>query len=399
MIDSKTAIKIIQDTSPKTRELESIHIQKANKRFLAEDIVATREQPPFDRVMMDGIAIQVSSNNLSLNILDHYKIEGTQAAGHPQLSLASNSGCIEVMTGAMLPVNCNCVIPYENINIENKQASIIDKEVAPFQNIHPQGSDYIQGEVLVKKGFSISSPIAAVIASQGKSQVKVYKLPKVAIITTGTELVDLDHEVAAYQIYMSNSYAIEQELKNQGMQEVEKVHIDDNEEITRQKIQECLNKFDTIILTGGVSKGKFDYVPKTLCELGVEKHFHKIKQRPGKPMWYGSFKNKQIFALPGNPVSSLVCLRKYVIPALKPTASKIKKVKLNQEIQFSKDFTLYKPVKVINTINGDMVAEPINSNSSGDFYSLGLSDGFIELPAEEKVFKAGETFNYYPWGN
>ncbi len=395
MIQVSEAHKLIQDsTSIAQKEIVSVAI--SNKRILAEDIFATRNQPPFNRVAMDGIAIDSKSVELEFNI------EGVQAAGAKQLSLSSSENCIEVMTGATLPLGCDCVIPYEKTTIDQdkKTAKIEKSSIALMKNIHSEASDYKEGEIVLKKGTMITSPVCAIIASQGKSEVSVYKTPKVIIISTGSELVELDKPIEPYQIYMSNSYAIESELKSYGLTDIARLHIPDNPEETQRQIKHALENYDILILTGGVSRGKFDYIPGTLDKLGVKKLFHKIKQKPGKPMWYGSFENKQIFALPGNPVSCLVCLRRYVIPALDQSLGKNVTPhygELQSTIEFKRDFTLFASVSATSFTDGRLLLFPISSNGSGDFYAIGQSTGFIELPPEPKIFKPGEIFQYYSW--
>lgn len=395
MISVSEASQIIKSTCPE-RQTEFIDLELAHKRILAQQILSSREQPPFNRVAMDGVAI-----NFNGKVLDNYNIEGVQAAGSPQLELKNNKNCIEVMTGSILPKNCNCVIQYEKTEISGGVVTLDVESLSDFQNIHSKGADYKAKEVILEKDLIITSSISAIIASQGKRKVEVYKSPKIAIISTGSELVELDQEAKDYQIHMSNSYAIEHELKNHDINNTTRIHITDDKDSTHQKIEECLNQYDILILTGGVSKGKFDYVPETLAKLGVEKHFHKIKQKPGKPMWYGTFKNKQIFALPGNPVSSLVCLRRYVLPSLlsgsDATISGTPCV-LADDITFKRAFTLFAPIKISINEKGEQVGTRIKTNGSGDFYSLGKSSGFLELPENLEVYKKGEVYTYYSWG-
>jgi molybdopterin molybdotransferase len=395
MITVEEAQKIIIDTTSRAKT-QKVPISQSNQRVLAEDIYASRNQPPFDRVTMDGIAINSES------MTTEYIIQGVQAAGQPQLELINKSMCIEVMTGAVLPQNTDCVIPYENIKIERdtKTAKVDIEDIISMNNIHKQSSDYKEGDLLVKTGTVITSPVCAVIASQGNSSVTVYKLPTIAIISTGSELIDLDQQVLPYQIFMSNSYAIESELKRFGINNIKKIHIPDNKKETESQIQEALNEFDIIILTGGVSKGKFDYIPDTLTELGVKRNFHKVSQKPGKPMWYGTKENKQVFALPGNPASCLVCLRRYVIPALEKQTNKKSAptfCRLKKQITFKKNFTLFAAVKAEFNTNGNLEAEPVINNGSGDFYAVGQSTGFIELPPDQEIFSKDEIFPYYSW--
>lgn len=396
MISSQKALEIVLSTTPE-REIEEKHINKCVGSILAENIYAKRNQPPFNRVAMDGIAIHYNSQE---SILDSYTIEGVQAAGSPQLELKDQKGCIEVMTGAMLPAGCNTVIPYERTTIENGKASINLDSIEEWQNIHKMGSDYKKDELLIKKHTKITAPVKAVIASQGSSKVSVFKTPAIAIVSTGSELVEQDSPVEDYQIYMSNNHAIDHELKAYGLNDNHLIHISDSKDETEKILKSCLEKYDIIILTGGVSKGKFDFVPDALLKLEVEKHFHKIKQKPGKPMWYGTYKNKQVYGLPGNPVSCLINLNRYVLPALNKSCGATSKsyyATLDEDVTFKKDFTLFKPVTIQSDRSGHLIATPVKSNGSGDFYSLSLSDGYLELPAESSTFDKGTTYKFFPW--
>ena len=395
MISVNEAIKKILDTTPLT-PTEKVNICEINKRVLSQKIIATRDQPPFNRVAMDGIAINIKYKNKI-----EFKIEGIQAAGAKQLELKNTENCIEVMTGASLPSNTNCVIRYEDTEIVDGIAKIQPNlNLYEYKNVHTQGSDYKENDELIASNTMINSTHIAIIASQGTSEVEVYKRPKIAIISTGDELVELNKKVEPHQIYLSNSYAIANLLKEFNFVDVSRHHIIDEFEKTKSQIEKIKSENDILILSGGVSMGKFGYIPKALNELGVKKHFHKIKQKPGKPMWYGTDENsKQIFALPGNPVSCLVCLRRYVIPSLFKRlnlTSDMHKVILTEPVSLKKEMTLFKAVSVKN-LKANLSATPLISNGSGDFNSLARSTGFIELPAEKTDFPAGEALNYFSW--
>lgn len=393
MIEVEDAIKIILETTPRRKSHPRV-ITDINHHTIAQKILSQRDQPPFDRVAMDGIALNSKSSLLER------KIEGVQAAGDPALSLKDPNNCIEAMTGAPLPIGCDSVIPYENIEIKDGVAKIKSDDLTSYNNIHRRGVDYLAQTEILDKDRAIHSPLVAIIASQGSSNVECYALPKICIISSGNELVQLDRPIEEHQIYTSNSYAIEHELKNFGITEISKIHIPDNSETTERIIEDELEKNDILILTGGVSKGKFDYIPTALEKAGLEKKFHKIKQKPGKPMWYGVKNEKQVFALPGNPVSCLTCLRRYVIPSINYSIHKEEKAiygQLTKAIHFKKEFTLFAPVSANYTKNGILELTPLEHNGSGDFYSLGNSDGFIELPAKRSEFTKGEAYQYFPW--
>lgn len=397
MISVSEAENIINSNLLKIKTVET-EITKSYKNILKENILSDREAPPFDRVTMDGIAINFASWKEGNN---SFKIQDTQKAGDPQITLKNKNECIEVMTGTGLPFGCNCVIRVEDISIVNNIAHIKDGlKIELEQNIHKKGSDYQAEQILVEKDTEILATHIGVFASVGKSRVIVADKPSVAIISTGDELVDLDLEIQPHQIRMSNSYALKSALKNEGFEKTKIFHIIDNKSILREKLENILNNFDVIILSGGVSMGKFDFIPEILEELKVKMLFHKISQRPGKPFWFGiSTDNKPVFALPGNPVSTIVCFYRYVVNYLKLSLGyKLNQdyINLAEEYNFIPAMTCFLPVKVKNE-KGILKGYPIQTNTSGDYASLVHSDGFIELKADETVFPLGYTAPFYSW--
>lgn len=379
-------------------ETEETTLELSYGKILREVIKADREQPPFDRVAMDGIGIKYESFEQGLKV---FSIQDTQRAGSPSLTLKNSDFCIEVMTGAVLPEGCDCVIKVEDITVENNIATLKDDLVLEkFQNIHKRGSDHPADIVLIEEGVSILPTHIAVAASVGKSTLKVNKIPSIAIISTGDELVPVTSEVKPYQIRMSNSHSINSALLAKGYNKNTIFHLVDDQKVLAEKLADILANFDILILSGGVSMGKFDFIPSILGDLGVKEIFHKIKQKPGKPIWFGKSKNKQpIFALPGNPVSSIVCFYRYVMPYLNE-ATGIKNL-LTSEVILTEDckvkgMTAFLPVK-IESSKGVLKATPVKNNGSGDYYSLVHSDGFIELSGEQDFYPKDSNVKFYSW--
>lgn len=374
-------------------------IEDSIGKVLKEDIFADREQPPFDRVTMDGIAINYES---IINEKKSFKIQGVQGAGQHPMQLQDSNNCIEIMTGAVLAIGTNCVIKIEDIDIKDNIASI--KENINLQmgmNIHTKGSDYSKDEILIKSGTIINSTHIAVFASIGKSLVKVSKSPKTAIVSTGDELIDLENKnIEPYQIRMSNSYVLKSVFKRLDFKDIEVFHLKDDYETLKSEFEKILDSFDLIVITGGVSAGKFDFIPQIMSDLNVKNIFHKIAQRPGKPLWFGKRNdNKTVFALPGNPVSVMICMYRYLIPFLKKS-SVLRNINQSQAL-ISKDFLNNKPLNFfpsvkIKNIDGFLYADIINSNNSGDFFSISYTDGFIELE-KDREYKKGDLVSYYSW--
>jgi len=373
--------------------IEKVDLPTALNRVLAQTIVADRDFPPFDRVAMDGIAIRHDQFKQGQRT---FEVEGTAAAGEPVKSLIEKSHCMEVMTGAPLPNNTDTVIRYEDIEIKNQQAKILVQEIAAGQNIHRQAQDAKKNQVLLDVGTMISPSEIALMASVGNVSVNVMSRPKAAIVSTGDELVGIETEPLAHQIRRSNSYALQAGLSSVGC-ESDLFHIPDKKEKIALELKSILQQYDLLILSGGVSKGKFDFIPDVLGELGVTKHFHKVNQKPGKPFWFGSVNNKTVFALPGNPVSTYMCFFRYIKPwLLKSWKQSLPKEYgiLSQDFQFKSDLTYFLQVTVTNE-HGQLMATPVPGGGSGDFANLKEVDAFMELPAEISSFKKGKAFPLY----
>jgi molybdopterin molybdotransferase len=383
--------------------VEEIDFINATGRILKETIVADRDFPPFDRVSMDGIAVAAEVFNKGQRT---FKIEGVQAAGSPQLQLKDSVNCIEAMTGAMLPKGCDVVIPYELLTIENGKAQVNLDEIKYFQNIHPKGFDKKVGAVLIAENTKISPAEIGVLATVGKATVKVGKQPKVMIVSTGNELVDVTETPAEHQIRRSNVYTLVSLLENLKIK-ADTAHILDDKQVLKLKIEAFLNEYDVLLFSGAVSKGKFDFIPEVLTELGVEKLFHQVKQRPGKPFWFGvkpanqnnnsttlNQQNKVVFAFPGNPVSTFVNCLKYFHPWYCKSAdlnSENQYAVLAEDFYFKPNVTYFLQVK-LSQKEGVLLATPVSGKGSGDLANLVAADAFLELPDDRTDFKKGECF-------
>lgn len=370
---------------------EQVSFDKALGRILKEDIKADREMPPFDRVSMDGIAIKTSVFESGKRT---FKIEGVQAAGSEQLTLLNNDHCLEAMTGAMLPLGTDAVIPYELISINDNLATINTEDVKHFQNIHKQGLDRKKNEILIAENFKITSAEVGVLATVGKTKVKVARNPKIAIVSTGDELVDVDQAPRPFQIRKSNVHSLVALLKEDGI-ESDSYHLPDNKSALTQKIQSLLEEYDVLMFSGAVSKGKFDYLPEILDHLGVKKLFHKVQQRPGKPFWFGKKGKTTVFAYPGNPVSTYVSCLRYFFPwlhySLKGEIEAPSYAVLDRDFVFKPALTYFLQVRLKNE-SGLITASPIAGNGSGDLANLTQNDAFMELPSDRSEFKKGEVF-------
>jgi molybdopterin molybdotransferase len=345
---------------------------------------------------MDGIAIKFSAFQKGIR---SFTITAIQAAGETPVDITDENECIEIMTGAALPSTADTVIRYEDVEIKEGVATVKCESVKQRQNVHGRGTDKKQRERVAIAPQRITPAVISLAASIGKVLLPVRKTPRIVIISTGDELVDVDETPSPFQIRRSNNYTIKAALRKYVI-EVDSVHIPDDLEITRQQVRRCIEEYDVILLSGGVSMGKFDYVPQALQELSVEKLFHKVQQRPGKPFWFGAHPGGAlVFAFPGNPVSTFMCLHRYFIPWLKAslgeTAPAYLHAILNEDVTFNRPLQYLMLVKITVSDTGQLLATPVDENGSGDFTSLLQADAFMELPSEKSTFKKGEIYKLW----
>ena len=411
MISVENALQTILD-SAQNFGVEEIPFLQSVGRILKENIVADRDFPPFNRVSMDGIAIDFSSFKKGQR---SFNVEGIQAAGSEQITLQNSENCIEVMTGAVLPKNTNAVIRYEDVIIENSAATIQIKGVFDLQNIHQKGKDGKVGDILIQENTIISAAEIGVLATVGKSNVKVTKQPKIIIVSTGDELVGVDEIPLEHQIRRSNVFTLVSLLEKLKISS-ETDHITDDKPILKEKIKTYLEEYDVLLFSGAVSKGKFDFLPEVLNELGVEKLFHRVAQRPGKPFWFGISdalgfseqdvyqdadkrsenkckKNTIVFAFPGNPISTFVNCLAYFYPWYYKSVGieqQEENAILSEDVSFKPNLTYFLQVKLSYRF-GHLIATPISGNGSGDLASLVKTDAFIQLPNDKNEFKKGEN--------
>lgn len=378
---------------------EYIPYEHALGRILAEDLIADRDLPPFDRPTVDGIAIRHSSYEKGNR---SFVIKAVQSAGEPSVAIDLEEECIEIMTGAALDHTVDTMIRYEDISIDSGIAKVnIDSKKG--QNIHLKGKDKKEGEILVKAHQIITPAIIGIAASIGKTRISVKKLPNIIIISTGDEMIRPEKIPSPFQLRRSNGITVQSVLKKYNI-DADTLHLDDHYEEIKKELIRCIDEYDVLLMTGGVSMGKFDYLPQVCEELGIEKLFHKIKQRPGKPFWFGKTRNKKlIFAFPGNPVSVFMCLHRYFIPWLK-TSLEIREdsyqfAVLQNDIDFQFPLQYFAQVKLKVNESGQLTAESVNTNGSGDFSHLAETDAFIELPLEQNYFKKGEVYKTWKYND
>jgi molybdopterin molybdotransferase len=399
MLEPQSAEKLIAEHLV-CLPIESLPVGQCAGAVLRENIYAERDHPPFDRVAMDGVALCSGAATAGRR---RFKLQATQAAGDPPTVLNAAENCIEVMTGAVLPGGCDTVVPVERVRSADGYVEIENGSgTVAWGNVHRRASDRTQGALLLAAGSLLHAPEIAVAASAGMARVRVSSQPAIVVVSTGNELVEPGDPIAPHQIRRSNAYAVAAALRQRGFARVADDHLPDDAALLRQQLRLHLNTHEVLVLSGGVSAGRFDLIPKVLEEIGVRCVLHGIAQRPGRPMWFGiSGQGRAVFALPGNPVSTLVCLVRYVIPALYAAmglpANGCERIALAAPIEWTPRLTGFMPVRISHDDWARPWATPCATNGSGDFASLALTDGFIELPPGPADFAKGYVARLFRW--
>lgn len=388
MISVPEAAMLISESVPAPLS-ESVALSAATGRILLKDIHAERDMPPFDRVMMDGYAFKWSEF-----LPAKLQIEDIALAGHPTPTLEKESACIEVSTGAPLPGGCDVVVPVEDCIVDGECICLREGvKIEKGKFIHARGSDGLAGRKVLSQGTCLGPAELSVLASEGVSEFSVGIVPRICIVTTGDEVVLDGGPVLPHQIRGSHAAALCSLFSVFSGIGICHSHARDDEKILAATLQKALEESDILIITGGVSKGKKDLVPDILNGLGVKEKFHRVAQRPGKPLWFGKMGTKLVFGLPGNPVSALVCSRRYVFPVIEQAMgrkeSSAKRVCVPQGVEVLSGMARFTPVVVSDS---HYATAPFYT--SGSLHDLTGTAGFIEVPAGGEE---GDDYDFYSW--
>lgn len=373
---------------------ETVELEVALGRVLAEEVLADRDYPPFNRAAMDGYAFRVAEFDPQKAFI----MVGTLLAGQTWEAPIPKGHCLKIMTGAPTPPELDALIQVEQAEVLSDGKTVSFPAATPkrWQNIAQKGEDCRENDSLFNQAMVLGPTEIATLAVLGKKTVTVTRAPKVAIFSTGDELIPVGQPVSPFQIRDSNAYALLAFFQQLRIPVARREIVKDQPEALHKALAEVMG-YDIVILSGGVSMGDADHVPKVLLELGVQKIFHKVKLKPGKPFWFGkSDKGAAVFALPGNPLSCQVCFKLFIEPYVRqisglgvrfpPTTPlqsfRAKKVKLDE----------YFPVRLEN---GHIV--PLSFNGSGDISSTIGSTGIALHPAESGDLEDGTLVKYVAW--
>lgn len=377
--------------------LESVPLDAALGRVLGEPVRCDRDLPPFDRVTMDGIAIRYQEAVRSWHSL------GVQFAGDRPREIHAPDQCVQVMTGTRLPHGADTVIPVEWLGGAERNPELASAfAVEPGQCVHLRGSDCCAGDCLIPAGTVLGGAALSLCASVGMTQLQLTRLPRVAFVSTGDELVDVGQTPAHDSIRRSNDRLVAGECAKLGIALHRNLHLPDDPERIREALQTLQTEVDLIVVSGGVSMGKADYIPTCVKQCGFEICFHKIRQKPGGPLLFAQHPSGTLLlGLPGNPLSSLVCARLYLRLVLErltgfPLAST--RVRLAGSPLEDAEKSRLLPVRIEPEESGGIVAVPVFPNTSGDMVRILGTNGIVILPsASEGPSESQLTVEYLDW--
>ena len=388
MIKVEDAIAIIEANSKKM-PTKLISVSKALGYVLAEKVISTIDMPPFRQSAMDGYAFTHS-------IRHQYDIIGTSQAGdHSNIKL-KNTEAIRIFTGAFVPDNADTVVMQEHV-MANKDSILIATMPEKFSNVRPKGEQIRKEDIVFEANTLITPAAIGFLACLGITEVEVYKKPKAAILVTGNELVQPGKKLKKGKIFESNSVMLEAALETIGIKKTKVYRVKDNLKATKNALKSILKKYDVVLISGGISVGDYDFVKEALLQNGVQELFYKINQKPGKPMFFGSKNETLVFALPGNPASSLTNFYIYVSPAIKNKLGfteihKTKVVrKLNSDIKNSTGKTLFLKAKYDET-----KVTVLDGQSSAMLNTFAVANSLLIVPEDIQEYKKGQLVTLLP---
>jgi molybdopterin molybdotransferase len=377
------------------REAEKVGLLAGARRVLAVPVVADLDQPPFDRATRDGYAVRAGDVGRALRVV------GSVRAGESWLGAALAEGeAIEIMTGAPLPAGANAVVMVEHTRLDDGVLSVEDgRALRSGENVVPRGAETRAGNVVLPAGRVLGAAEISVAASCGLAQVQVFARPRVAIVATGDELVELDEPMSASQIRNSNSYALAALVNAAGGVGERLAIARDTLEELRAQIAEG-READLLLLSGGVSMGKYDLVEQVLREFRAEFFFTGALIQPGKPIVFGRLRKQNgwtyFFGLPGNPVSTQVCFHLFVAPILRAlggrtgVAPEFVEARLAEDVKGGARVTRFLPAEIAGGWDGVEV-RVVGWQGSGDVVANARGNGYVVLPAGVEAFAKGET--------
>jgi molybdopterin molybdotransferase len=375
---------------------ETIEIEQGFGRVLAREVRADRDYPPFNRSTRDGFAVRaadVAAPGARLECIGELR-----AGGSFQGTLGQGQ-CVEIMTGASVPAGADAVAMIEHAKRDGRTITL-DRVSQAGDHIVPRGSEARMGALLVAARSRVGYAEMALAAQAGTTRVEVFVAPRVAILSTGDEVVDARATPGPLQVRNSNGISIEVLARTAGAQPVQLGNAPDEKDALRRGIERGLEQ-DILVLSGGVSMGKYDLVEQVLSDLGAEFHFTGVAIRPGRPAVFATCRNKLVFGLPGNPVSTMVTFELFVLPAIDllsgaaPRPLPIFRGKLATPVREKGPMTHFLPAR-IEWEGREARVSQLPWQGSGDIVALALANGFLVVSPERPEMAAGEWADVLP---
>jgi len=402
LIDPDEALRLVLHAAQRRRPRPMPPVEACGLQ-LAESIRADRDYPPFDRAVMDGVAVRTCDAGTTVTVA------GEVAAGDYVTTEVVPGSCLEIMTGAACPVGAEAIVPKEEIH-RDVDRTTLPHEIEPGQYIAPKGCECRQGTTVLQTGRTVTPLAVAVMASFGVESVEVIPRPSMGVITTGGELIPPGREPAPAQIRDSNGPMLVAMARDMGVDRPPHLHAEDCIEAIVSALKEVADR-DVIVLTGGVSVGTYDLVPAALEAYGAEQVFHKVTQKPGKPLLVAKKGQQLLFGLPGNPLAVHLCFYRYVAAAIramegKPPTREPIAGRLAEPIEPKTSRTFFVPAHA-DRAEGDAPRwriHPLPGVSSADVFTSSQANCYARVPPGTAAIPAGEILELTwigsaPWPN
>lgn len=392
---NEAKIKVLAEANAYKKSLIKISIDKASGYVLADNLKSKCDSPPFHQSAMDGYGLRYE--DISANSKICLQSQSENSAGGSKITRIKPKTAIRIFTGAKVPSNVDVVIPQEDVTLDEQNNLIFNySKIEPFDNIRSKGSQFKKGEIIIKKGSVMNAPRIALAASAGYSKINTYAYPSVTIIVSGNELIAPGKPLSGDKIYESNSIMLGALLKENNISLKGIKYVKDNAVAIKKAIKGALSKSEIVLISGGISVGKYDLVKETLMALKTETVFYKVKQKPGKPIYFGRNGKKYVFGLPGNPAASLTCFYEYVVPFIKAIYgsehpfSPLKKSKLLNAYSKKPGLTHF--------LKGYVSEEGLTILPDQESYKLtsfAESNCLVVIPEEASEIKEGNLVDYH----